>query len=47
LRPPRLKRRQADGYFSAGYTIIAVDYRLAPHAKLPQIAEAVEGRRAA
>ena len=32
-----LDQVQADKYLSAGYTIIAIDYRLAPQAKLPQI----------
>ena len=34
-----LDQVQADKYLSAGYTIIAIDYRLAPQAKLPQIME--------
>ena len=33
---------QANKYLSAGYTIIAIDYRLAPQAKLPQIIEDLE-----
>ena len=37
-----LDQVQADKYLSAGYTIIAVDYRLAPQAKLPQIIEDLE-----
>lgn len=34
-----LDQVQADKYLRAGYTIIAIDYRLAPQAKLPQILE--------
>jgi acetyl esterase/lipase len=34
-----LDQIQADKYLNAGYTIIAIDYRLAPQAKLPQIIE--------
>lgn len=30
---------QAEGYLNAGYTIISIDYRLAPQAKLSQILE--------
>jgi len=37
-----LDQVQADKYLSAGYTIIAIDYRLAPQAKLPQIIEDLE-----
>ena len=33
---------QADKYLHAGYTVIAIDYRLAPQAKLPQIIEDLE-----
>jgi len=32
-----LKSEQADRYLEAGYTIVAIDYRLAPQAKLDQI----------
>ena len=37
-----LDQVQADKYLSAGYTIIAIDYRLAPQAKLPQIIQDLE-----
>jgi acetyl esterase/lipase len=37
-----LDQVQADKYLSAGYTIIAIDYRLAPQAKLQQIIEDLE-----
>ena len=33
---------QAEKYLDAGYTIISIDYRLAPQAKLPQIIEDLE-----
>jgi len=33
---------QADKYLHAAYTVIAIDYRLAPQAKLPQIIEDLE-----
>jgi acetyl esterase/lipase len=33
---------QLDKYLNAGYTIISIDYRLAPQAKMPQIVEDLE-----
>ena len=33
---------QAEKYLNAGYTIISIDYRLAPQAKLPQIVKDLE-----
>jgi acetyl esterase/lipase len=35
----RVHPAQAEGYLNAGYTIISIDYRLAPQAKLSQILE--------
>jgi acetyl esterase/lipase len=34
-----LEHAQAERYIDAGYAVIAIDYRLAPHAKLPLILE--------
>jgi acetyl esterase/lipase len=37
-----LHQSQAEKYLNAGYTIISIDYRLAPHTKLQQIIEDLE-----
>lgn len=38
-----LRPEQRDLYVNAGYTVIAVDYRLAPETKLPEIASDIAG----
>ena len=40
--PERFESGPGEKYLNAGYTIISIDYRLAPQAKLPQIIEDLE-----
>ena len=40
--PSDVAQSQAEKYLNAGYTIISIDYRLAPHTKLQQIIEDLE-----